>query len=314
MHRPCFVETIEGRENMISGITRWDTSMMHKAIKDIPGENIKNVINNDEGNDHNVNKNTEQTDEPENISINEAQTEFDKLFGEEMIKLDATVQKHIIGMDTIISEELFDEFKKARSIAKKRYITFREMMAHAMDASNRECLILGQTIKMLNIEVKKILQKVEINKKNSSAHNAKMLKMQTKTMANILKINDYLKQIRSLKKKLEETQSKATEMKSSQIPYLSAFPQGLPDPLKDKKEPSLIPHAAEIKVQMKTPTVEPMSNVAKMEVEKTLIAEPIIPIAEDVQKDINEGKQSITERKEHMRTLVRNVHAKDDCK
>ncbi|RXH96826.1 hypothetical protein DVH24_009668 [Malus domestica] len=33
-----------------------------------------NVINSDEGNDQNVNKNTGQTDEPENIRINEAQT------------------------------------------------------------------------------------------------------------------------------------------------------------------------------------------------------------------------------------------------
>ncbi|KAM1033870.1 hypothetical protein FF1_037306 [Malus domestica] len=67
-----------------------------------------------------------------------------------MIKLDATVQKHIIGMDTVLSEELFNEFKRARSIAEKRYITFKKMMAHAMDASNRECLVLGQTNKMLN--------------------------------------------------------------------------------------------------------------------------------------------------------------------
>ncbi|RXH75754.1 hypothetical protein DVH24_039453 [Malus domestica] len=145
----------------------------------------------------------EQTDESENININEAQIEFDKLFGKEMIKLDATVQKHIIGMDTIISEALFDEFKKARSIVEKRYITFREIMAHAMDASNRKCLILSQTNKF-----EKLLRKVE----NNNAHNAKMLKMQTKTSANTLKINDYLKQIGSFKKKLEEAQSKAAEM------------------------------------------------------------------------------------------------------
>ncbi|KAM0963704.1 hypothetical protein ACFX2J_022540 [Malus domestica] len=122
----------------------------------------QNVINNGERNDQYVNKKTEQTDELENISINEAQIEFNKLFGEKMIKLDAIVQKHIIGMNTIISEELFDEFKKARSIAEKRYITFREMMAHAMDASNRECLILSQMNIMLSSEVEKLLQKVEI--------------------------------------------------------------------------------------------------------------------------------------------------------
>ncbi|KAM2938625.1 hypothetical protein FF1_038395 [Malus domestica] len=64
-------------------------------------------------------ENTEQTDEPQNISINEAQIEFDKLFGGEMIKLDATVQKHIIGMNTVISEELFDSSRKLEALLRK---------------------------------------------------------------------------------------------------------------------------------------------------------------------------------------------------
>ncbi|KAM1024031.1 hypothetical protein ACFX2I_037237 [Malus domestica] len=156
-----------------------------------------------------------------------------------MIKLDATVQKHIIGMDTVLSEELFNEFKRARSIAEKRYITFKKMMAHAMDASNRECL--------------------------------------TKTNANTLKINDYLKHIGSLKNELEEAQSNAVEMEPSQIPDLNASTQGLPDTLKDKKEPSPVPHAAKI-------------------------------------QNVNEGKQYITKGNEQTRTLVWNVSARDDRK
>ncbi|KAB2629064.1 signal recognition particle subunit SRP68-like [Pyrus ussuriensis x Pyrus communis] len=217
-------ETPEGTQDIASLICAhlvesllWDTSMIHKAIKDIPVEKIKNV-----------NKHKEHTDEPENISIN----------------------------------ELFDEFKKARSIVEKRYITFREMM-----------------IKMLN------------NEKNSNALNAEMSKMQTKTTANTLKINDHLKQIGSLKKKLQEAQSRVAEMEPSQIPYLSASPQGLPNTLKDKKE--------------STPTVEPMSNVVEMEVEKTLTTGLIIPIVEHVLTDVNEGKQSVTERKEDTRTLTK---------
>ncbi|KAB2614755.1 hypothetical protein D8674_021343 [Pyrus ussuriensis x Pyrus communis] len=143
---------------------------------------------NEEGNYQNVNKHTEQTDELDTISINEAQREFNKLFADEIIKLDATFQKHIIGIDTVMSEELFDEFKKANSIAEKRYITFKEMMAQPMDESNRECLILGQTIKMLNSKVEKLLRIVEINKKNCNALDTEMSKMQTKTNANNLKI------------------------------------------------------------------------------------------------------------------------------
>ncbi|KAM2054351.1 hypothetical protein ACFX1T_003887 [Malus domestica] len=190
---------------------------------------------------------TTDNDEPDNISINEAQTEFDKLFTEEMIKLNATIQKHIIGMDTVITEELFDKFKKVSSIADKRYITFREMMVHTMDASNRECLILSQMIKMLNNEFEKLLQKVEINQKNNNALNTEMFKIQTKTNENNLKINIYLKQIASLEKKLQETQSKVAEM-------------------------------------------EPMLNVGEMEVERTPTITPIIPIAEHVQNNVNEGK------------------------
>lgn len=62
-------------------------------------------------------------------------------------------------MDTVISEELFDEFKNARSIAEKRYLTF----THTDNTPNRECLILGQTNKMLNNEIEKLLRKVEIH-------------------------------------------------------------------------------------------------------------------------------------------------------
>ncbi|KAM1211696.1 hypothetical protein ACFX13_003466 [Malus domestica] len=144
----------------------------------------QNAINKDEGNDQNVNKHTKQTNEPDNISINEAQTEFEKLFAKEMIKLNAIVQKHIVGMDIVISEELFDEFKKASSIAEKKYITFREMMAHAMDASNRECLVLSQTIKMLNSEVEKLLRKAiigEPQKKPKKKETKKITKRGTKS-------------------------------------------------------------------------------------------------------------------------------------
>ncbi|RXH99739.1 hypothetical protein DVH24_021541 [Malus domestica] len=102
---------------------------------------------------------------------------------------------------SIMNKELFDKFKKARSNA-----------IHNLDTSNRECLILGQTNKMFNNEIEKLLQKVEIHQKNSNAHNAEMLKMQTKNSVNTLKINDYLNQIGILKKKLEEGQSNAAEM------------------------------------------------------------------------------------------------------
>ncbi|KAB2625943.1 signal recognition particle subunit SRP68-like [Pyrus ussuriensis x Pyrus communis] len=234
-------ETPENAQDIVSFICAHlvqSLLMIHKAIKDIPVEKIKNVINNDERNDQNVNKNTEKTDELENISTNEAQIEFNKLFGKKMIKLDATVQKYIIGMNTIMSEELFDEFKKARSIAEKRYITF----------------------------IEKLLQKVEVHQKKNNAHNAKMLKMQTKTS------------IGNLKNKFKEAQSKT---------------------LNYKKEPSPVPHAVEIQVEMKTPTVELMSNGAEME---------------DVQKDVNEEKQYVAKGKERTRTLVQNVHARDDRK
>ncbi|KAM2503637.1 hypothetical protein PS1_037640 [Malus domestica] len=92
--------------------------------------------------------------------------------------------------------------------------------------------------------------------------------MQTKTNANTLKINDYLKHIGSLKNELEEAQSNAVEMEPSQIPDLNASTQGLPDTLKDKKEPSPVPHAAKIQVQKKTPIMESMSIWLKRKFKK----------------------------------------------
>ncbi|KAM0993580.1 hypothetical protein ACFX2G_009316 [Malus domestica] len=68
-----------------------------------------------------------------------------------MIKLDATVQKHIIVLDIVMSEKLFDEFNKVKSR--------EEMITHAVDILNRECLILSLTNTMLNNEIEKLLEK-----------------------------------------------------------------------------------------------------------------------------------------------------------
>ncbi|RXH76925.1 hypothetical protein DVH24_019813 [Malus domestica] len=118
------------------------------------------------------------------------------------------LSKNTIGIDTVISEKLFDEFKNARSIAEKMYLTFIEMMTHAHNTLNRECLILGQTNKMLNNEIEKLLRKVEIQWKNNNAQNAEII--------NSLKINDYLND-------LEESHSNVAEMEPSPISYLNAF-------------------------------------------------------------------------------------------
>ncbi|KAB2604797.1 hypothetical protein D8674_037919 [Pyrus ussuriensis x Pyrus communis] len=255
MHYPCFVEIIERRKNMIPAITRWDTSMIHKVIKNVPVEKIKN-IENIIGLDQNVINNEQEND---NININEAQTEFKQLFGEEMIKLDAIAQKHIIDMDTTMSEELFDEFKKAMSITEKRYITFREMMAYLVDTSNKKCLIFGQINKMLNNEIEKLLRKLMTN-------------------ANTLKINDYLNHIGVLKMKLEK--------KPSLVPNAAEIQVHMKTPI---VEP--IPNATDMEVQMETPTAKGIPNVAQMEVQMKA------PISDDVQKDDNKGKEYVTEGK-----------------
>lgn len=109
------------------------------------------------------------------------------------------------------------------------------MMTHVVDTSNRKCLILGQTNKMLNNEIEKLLRKVKINQNDSNAYNAEMLRMQTKNCANALKINDYLNQMGILKKKLEEGQSNATEMEPSQVLNLNTYAQELPKDLHDKE-------------------------------------------------------------------------------
>lgn len=76
---------------------------------------------------------------------------------------------------------------------------------------------------MLNNEIEKLIQNVEIQQKNNNAHNAEMLKMQTENSANTLKINDYLNQIGILKKNLEKGQSNEAEMEPSLILDLNVF-------------------------------------------------------------------------------------------
>ncbi|KAM1647850.1 hypothetical protein ACFX2K_009330 [Malus domestica] len=200
--------------------------MIHKAIKDVLVEKIKNNLQREndikreqrngrklkgcwkrysersvrkesEPNredttelDQNLNKNGQQTDEPENINISEAQTTFEQLFGEKMIKLDATVQKHIIVLDIVMSEKLFDKFNKVKN---------REEMA-------------------------------------------------------------------ILKKKLEEGHSNAAKMEPLQILNLNTYAQEFPEDLQDKKEPSPVPNVAKMQVQTKTPIAEPIPNVAKWKI------------------------------------------------
>lgn len=155
----------------------------------------------------NKQKRKQNDEEHESININEAQAQFDQLYKEEMSKLDAIHQRCIIGMDTTLSVDLFNEFKSARSIDQKRYLTFKTMMTYALDSSNKECIALRESNKMLNREMKKILRQEELDKKKVNALNADLLSLQTKNSAASLKINEQLNEIGALKK-LEEKEAK----------------------------------------------------------------------------------------------------------
>ncbi|TQE12106.1 hypothetical protein C1H46_002309 [Malus baccata] len=54
-----------------------------------------------------------------NITVNEAQLQFDQLYREELMKFDAIYQKDIIGIDTILGVEGFEEFKRCVSMDQK---------------------------------------------------------------------------------------------------------------------------------------------------------------------------------------------------
>lgn len=135
----------------------------------------------------NKQKRKQNDEEHESININEAQAQFDQLCKEEMSKLDAIHQRYIVGMDRTLSVDLFNEFKSARSIDQKRYLTFKTMMAYALDSSNKECVALRESNKMLNHEMKKILRQEELDKKKVNALNADLLSLQTKNSAASLK-------------------------------------------------------------------------------------------------------------------------------
>ncbi|CAN6711771.1 unnamed protein product [Malus baccata var. baccata] len=125
------VETINGRENMVPAIGRWDPTMIYQAIRDVKVEDIK----------------------------------FDKLYIEEYLKLNLDYQTHIHGIDTTITSEMFNQFEKCTGMEQMRFMVLKEMMMHVIDNLQTAFVVSGQITGKLKRDIEKLKEEKKLNKK-----------------------------------------------------------------------------------------------------------------------------------------------------
>ncbi|KAB2623907.1 DNA ligase 1-like [Pyrus ussuriensis x Pyrus communis] len=96
-----------------------------------------------------------------NITSNQAQLQFDQLYTKELMKFDAIYQKDIIGIDTTLGVEGFEEFKRCARMDQKRYLVLSRMMLYALDNLHTNSIVTNQTTGAtgaLNRKIEKLLQ------------------------------------------------------------------------------------------------------------------------------------------------------------
>ena len=80
------------------------------------------------------------------------------------MKLDAIYQKDIIEIDTTLSVEGFEEFKRCASIYQKRYLVLSQMMIYALDNLHIDSILTNQTTEALNKNIEKFLRERDEDK------------------------------------------------------------------------------------------------------------------------------------------------------
>ena len=68
---------------------------------------------------------------PEYNTIDEAQQQFDKLYGEKFLKLNPDYQTHIHGIDTTIIDEMFNQIQKCTAM--------EQMQVYGVQAHDDAC-------------------------------------------------------------------------------------------------------------------------------------------------------------------------------
>ncbi|KAM1221484.1 hypothetical protein ACFX13_009354 [Malus domestica] len=93
-----------------------------------------------------------------------------------MIKLDATVQKHIIVLDIVMSEKLFDKFNKVKNREEMAILKKKLEEGHSNAAKMEPLQILN-----LNTYAQEFPEDLQDKKEPSPVPNVAKMQVQTKT-------------------------------------------------------------------------------------------------------------------------------------
>ncbi|KAM1032185.1 hypothetical protein ACFX15_035188 [Malus domestica] len=180
---------------MAPTIGRWDTTMIHQAIRDVKVEDIEiadpttEIIEDSsrKAKEKIVTRKRKRTfvakdvmeldkrskidEAPRCSTIDEAQQQFDKLYSEEYLKLNPDYQTHIYGIDTTITDEMFNQFEKCTGMEQMR-------------------------------DIEKLKEEKELNKKKISDMDAEIQQLRLKNAETSGKVNLLLNEIGILKNKL----------------------------------------------------------------------------------------------------------------
>ena len=219
-------------------------------------------------------KRSKKDEAPQYNYINEAQLQFDKLYAEEYIKLNPDYQTHIHGIDTTLTEEMFNQIQKCTAMEHMRYVVVKHMMMHAIDSLQTASIVSGQTTGQLKRYIEKLEEEKELNKKKINDMDAEIQQLRMKNTEASAKMNILPDVPIDEKIESQEAETEAISGKNQ-----------VQDPI-DVQMDSQCVEAANIKDTMATPEA----------------------------KDIKNGQEENAEEKKRTRTLVRNVRTKDDRK
>ena len=158
------------------------------------------------------NKRSKTDEAPEYNTIDEAQQQFDKLYSEEFLKINPDYQTHIHGIDTTITDEMFNQIQKCTAMEPMRYMVPKHMMIHAIDNLQTASVVSGQTTRQLKRDIEKLKEEKELNKKKINDMDAEIQQLRMKNAEASGKVNLLLNESGILKNILQKNQTKLPEV------------------------------------------------------------------------------------------------------
>ncbi|KAM1650942.1 hypothetical protein ACFX14_003698 [Malus domestica] len=97
----------------------------------------------------------------------------------------------------------------------KRYLVLSHMMIYVLDNLHTDSIVTNQTTRALNRNIEKLLQFRHEDKQKISSMKFEMKQLQLKNTSVSMKVNKFLDEIGSLKKKLLENQAIVPDLNAS---------------------------------------------------------------------------------------------------